>query len=132
MTLGRGSFGLAPASILFLEYLSWSFQVLGDTTVVLALGAYHAASGGAAAGRTAGRATCGAAGRTARAGATVAPAVASAVVTVVAATAVLAVLIALAVRFRDEVMEPASERPACSLAAATVPIGLGRKSRSSH
>jgi len=131
MTLGRGSFGLAPASILFHRYLSWSFQVCRYDSR-LAFGAYHATASGAA-GRTAGGTTCGTAGRTARGtGAAVATAVASAVVTVIAAAAVLAILIALAMRFRDEIMEPAGERPASSLAAATVPVGLACKSRSSH
>ena len=53
-------------------------------------------------------------------GAAIAAAVASAMVTVVAPAAVLAVLVAFAMRFSDEVMEPASEGPAGSLAAAAV------------
>ena len=136
MTLRRGSFGLAPASILFLTVFPGLSRFSGKGECGLALGAAGDRTASRAAGRTAsgaaGRAARGASGGTARraAGAAVAATVASAVVTVVAAAAVLAVLVALAVRFRDEVVEPAGERPARSLAAAAVTVAC--KSRSSY
>src|ERR1700746_2880444 len=136
MTLRRGSFGLAPASILFHTIFPGlsRFSVKGECCLALGAAAASRAAGRAASGttgRAAGGAARGAAGGTARraAGAAVATAVASAAVTVVAPAAVLAILVALAVRFRDEVVEPAGERPARSLAAAAVTVAC--KSRSS-
>ena len=124
MTLRRGSFWLSSGEHSFSGFFP-GLSRMSERASRLALGAYGAAS------RAAGRAAGGAAGRAATAGraagAAVATAVALAVVAVVALTGVLAILVALAVGFRDEIVEPASERPASSLAAAAVTAGSHAK-----
>jgi hypothetical protein len=121
MTLRRGSLAWLWRAFFFQDVFP-GLLGSGAGGPYLALGAYRRCgrAAGRAAGRTPGRA----------AGATVAAAVASAAVAVVAPTRVLAVLIALAVGIRDDVMEPANERPVAFRAAAAVTAVFRSESRS--